>query len=97
MRFLALEEHGTSAIRRHAMDFARVAGGDKKIAFSIERQRPDIFGLGIVEDFELAVRRDLVDFAIGGSAYEDAVLAIDGDGMNLDGRKLREGLFLSAG
>jgi len=47
------------------MDFARVAGGDKKIAFSIERQRPDIFGLGIVEDFELAVRRDLVDFAIG--------------------------------
>ena len=97
MGFFALEEHGPFAIRGYAVNFALVTRGDKEIAFAIEGQRPNVFCLRVVEDLGLAVRRDFVDFTIGGRAHKDTVFVIDRDGMNLDRLKFCECLLLPAG
>ena len=53
VRFVALVQHAAVAIRRDAMDRARIARGHQQVARFVERQGPDIFRFRIVEDFAI--------------------------------------------
>src|ERR1700693_453513 len=96
MRLFGLKKHRTLAVAADAMNLSLIAGGDEKIAFSVECQRPDIFLMGIVENLGLAVGPDLVDLAVRIGGGIDLIAEIDGDGMDFQSFELGEGAALPA-
>ena len=86
---VGLEEDRAFAIGRHFVNLAlavgQSAGGHQQIALAIEGQRPDVFCLGIVEDFRFAGASHAIDLAVGRGSEVDAVLGIDGDGVDFEG------------
>ena len=89
---LALEEHRTLAVGRHAMDFSGVAGADVKVAVGSEGHGPDVFLLGVVEDFGLGVgvagTIEAVDLAVRRSGDVHPILLVDNDGVDFQGVEL---------
>src|SRR5690348_9954700 len=95
MRFFALAKHLSLAIWRNGVHFALVARSDKERSLGIESQRPNVFGFRIEEDGVLAVRRDLVNFAVRRSARVHIVLLIDRQRLGLELAGIEDGRRLS--
>src|SRR5262249_1572958 len=96
VRFFSFEKYAPSAVGRHAIYFAVLAGGDKKIAFARKRHGPDIFLVRIEEDLRLAVRRNLVNLSVGIGSGVNLIFRMQYDGVDLEPLELSEGTALAA-
>src|SRR5262249_46853386 len=93
--FFGLEKNRARARARHPMDFAIVSRRDKKIAPAVERERPNIFLVRIVEDRGFPVIADLIYFAVWIRSSIDLIARIDRDGVDFQALQLREGPALA--
>jgi hypothetical protein len=67
-----------------------VAGGQVEVALGVERHRPGVLGLGVVEELGLAVGGNAVDLGVGRSGGVEAVVAIEREGVDFQGVQFRQ-------
>ncbi len=96
MGLSALEEDGSLALGGYAVDLAGIACPHKEVASGVEGQRPDVLGLGVVENVCLAIVGNSIDLAIGRGSRVHAIIFVNRYGVDFDRLKLREGFLFSA-
>src|SRR5262245_45724123 len=96
MRLIALEKDFAFAIGCNAVNLSLIACRDQQIAIPREGQRPDVFGLRIVEYFRLVVPADSVNLAVRRSGGIDAIARVHSNRMDLERIQLRQHASLAA-